>query len=679
MPRRHPSSCFFVRSGTVPRVSERQSETVSLRLLGSFECLAPDGSQIAIQAPKQRGVLAYLALAHGKRAPRAALASLFWSTTGEGQARQSLRQCLSSLRKLLDVGQGAPLVSEGAEVGLDPAGVHVDVDEVLGGMSRLEDACEASRHVRGPLLPGLIFGEEDADDFLRDARVRLLDAGQRLLLRCAGQQAGAGDDQELVETYWRLLGLSPACEEAHRGLMEVYARLGRRSEALSQYQACEDALRRHLDASPAPETVALYDRLRAGEKAQPEHAAPRAKTLPLPDKPSIAVMPFENLSGDPTRSYLCDGFTEDITTALSQFSSLCVMSRSSAFALRGEKLTVPEIGRRLGVHHVLLGSVQFAGERIRVTTELADAEHGAQIWSQRNDTVLSDVFDFQDELVQRVVATVAGRVEAAALARARRKATTALEAYDCVLRGRYHHHLYTPEDSDKAIEFFQAAIKQKPDYTLAQGWLACAIGRAMNFKQSRADRMHSKRYMKLIDDHFKALKASELVDDEETECLRLIGELHLFGRRFDEAEYYLRRAYALNPNDDRIQSQMAALLCFLGDLEEAERFARRAIRSNPFHPSFYQFNLGRVLLLQQRYAEAAEALRMATPTQNRYRCYLAACYVALGQLDAAAEVRQAIYGEEPEFSLEHFAITFLYRDPAVGAQLRKLMQQAGLA
>lgn len=200
-------------------------ERISLRLLGPFECLGPDGGEIAIQAAKQRGVLAYLALAHGKRAPRGELAALFWSGSGEAQARQSLRQCLSSLRKAL--GEAA-LVSDGADVGLDPGRVHVDVDEVLGGLSLLEDApaCGPSRYVRGPLLSGLVFGEDPADDFLRDARVRLQDAGQRLLLRCASQQARAGEDEALIETYWRLLKLCPACEEAHRGLMEVYARLG---------------------------------------------------------------------------------------------------------------------------------------------------------------------------------------------------------------------------------------------------------------------------------------------------------------------------------------------------------------------------------------------------------------------------------------------------------------------
>jgi adenylate cyclase len=327
---------------------------------------------------------------------------------------------------------------------------------------------------------------------------------------------------------------------------------------------------------------------------------------------------------------------------------------------------------------VLQGSAQFSGDRVRVSTQLVDAEHGSEIWSQRNEGTLSDVFDFQDQLVERVVATVAGRVEAAALARARRKATDALDAYDCVLRGRYHHHRYTPEDSDQAVAYFEEALKLHPEYPLAWGWLACAIGRAASFGQSRADRMSSTQYQEKLNWGFDRLKEIEPTDDEETECLRLIGELYLFRRCYDEAEHYLRRAYELNPNDDRIQSQMAALLCFLGDQVQAERFARLAIRSNPFHPSFYQFNLGRVLMLQERYAEAIKALRAATPTQSRYLCHLAACHAALGDAAAAAEVCQAIYAEEPGFTLERFAVTFLYRDPAVGPKLRALMERAGL-
>jgi adenylate cyclase len=219
----------------------------------------------------------------------------------------------------------------------------------------------------------------------------------------------------------------------------------------------------------------------------------------------------------------------------------------------------------------------------------------------------------------------------------------------------------------------------QPQYPLACGWLACAIGRAATFRQqSRADRMASNEYQAKLKWGLEMLEEIEPTDDEETECLRLIGELHLFKRHYDQAEHYLRRAYALNPNDDRIQAQMGALLCFLGDQVEAERFARLAIRSNPFHPSFYQFNLGRVLMLQQRYPEAIQALRAATPTQSRYLCHLAACHAALGDAAEAQRVRQALYAEDPDFSLERFAVTFLYRDPAVGEGLRELMERAGL-
>ncbi len=663
-----------------------RANPISLKLLGPFTCLDATGREIAIPAAKQRGVLAYLALAHDHRASRAELASVFWSDRGESQARQSLRQCLSALRKLLGSAEPAPLVADATQVSLTVSAWRIDVDEVLRALTAEKvDLLHAAEHVRGPLLQGTVFGEDAADDFVRDARVRLQDAGQRLLLRCAAQLEKEAQDTALVEIYWRLLGLSPACEEAHRGLMSTYARLGRRSEALAQYQACEDALRRHLDAAPAPETLALVAQLRSAESNAPTSSAgpiptatARAATLPLPARPSIAVMPFANLGRNPSHEYLCDGFADDMTTALSQFSSLCVISRSSSFALRDRGLTVPEVGRQLGVHHVLQGSVQFSGDRVRVTTQLVEAERGEQVWSQRNEGTLSDVFEFQDELVQRVVATVAGRVEAAALARARRKATDALDAYDCVLRGRYHHHRYTPEDSDRAVTFFEEALRRKPDYPLAAGWLACAIGRAVTFRQDRADRMHDQKYMQRLRDGLEMLKSFQAVDDEETECLRLIGEVYLFQRRYDEAEHYLRRAYALNPNDDRIQSQMSALLCFLGEQSEAERFARLAIRNNPFHPSFYQFNLGRILMLQKRYPEAVKALRAATPTQNRYRCHLAACYAALGETAAVEVVREEIYAEEPNFSLERFAITFLYRDPSIGEGLRDLMERAGL-
>ena len=651
-----------------------------IRLLGPFECAAPDGQAIVVQSKKARGVLAHLALAGRAGVAREHVANLFWPSSGEQQARQSLRQCLSSLRKLLFEGED-PIVDEAGQLSLNRQLVEVDTDVVLQALARGEDTAMQAAAVcaRGALLRDHVFGEEEADNWIRDERVRLERATHELLLRCVELYRDAGADEKTIELYWRILAINPASEEAHRGLMEVYERMGRRGDALAQYRTCEDALARHLDAQPSAQTRQLYEQLRRAEGQSTENASiHEQKTLPLPDKPAVAVMAFENLSGSQDSDHVCDGISEDLTTALSQFSSLYVMSRGTAFALKGKHVAIPEIGRQLGVHYVLDGSVRLADKRIRVTVQLVEAEHGGQVWSNRYDGTLKDIFDFQDDIVQRIVATVAGRIEAAALSRARRKATADLDAYECVLRGKYHHHRFTPEDSKQAVAMFQKALEHEPDYALARGWLVCAAGRAASFGKERAQWMSSESYKELLDSAIETVQRGEALDDEESECLRLLGEVHLFRRSYDVAEGYFRRAHAANPNDDRILSQMAAFLTYCGQYEEAVEFAQLAIRLNPFHPGFYRFNLGRALMCLGQYEDAIAEFKLASPMRSQYRAYLIACYAALDRNQEAAQLRQELLETDPTFSLQTFTATMLFRDPAITKAHLILMEKAGL-
>lgn len=655
--------------------SER--DLIFLRLLGGFSVRVGSNDEVAIASKKARGLLTYLALAHGKSASREQIAAMFWPDSGDNEARQSLRQALSALRKALGAGAGDWLRTDGGQIVLSSERIEVDVDRILEGLASDEDeqALIGSQRATGPLLPDHTFGSAEIDDWLRDERARVQDACRRLLFRCV--ENPTLDDERRIEIYWQILALEPACEEAHRGLMRAYARTGRRSQALGQFKTCEDALARHLDASPSQATRQLFDELRAGDTAADSEPA-RPATLPLPPKPSIAVLAFANLSGDERQDYLCDGISEDITTFLSQFSSLYVMSRTTALAFKGTALPIPEIGRQLGVHYVLEGSVRLAGDRIRVTTQLTEAEHGGQVWANRYDGTLDDVFAFQDDIAQRIVATTAGRIEAEALSRARRKAARDLDAYDYLLRGKYHHHRCTPEDSQTAVSMFEKALERDPDWPLAKGWLACALGRAAGFGQTRTRWMNSTSYKEMLDRGLPLMEGAIEADEEESECLRLLSEVHLFRRNYELAERYLRRAHQFNPNDDRILSQMAAFLTYTEEPEEAVRFARLAIRLNPYHPGFYHFNLGRALMCLGQYEEAAETIAAATPQQAHWRPYLAACYAALGRDEEAARVTRPIFDAEPHFSLEYLKATMLFRSEARLEELLGLMEAAGL-
>src|SRR3954464_8903402 len=215
-------------------------------------------------------------------------------------------------------------------------------------------------------------------------------------------------------------------------------------------------------------------RVRIGPSSSPATKPPTetAQPLPLPDKPSIAVLPFTNMSGDPEQDYFADGMAEDIITALSHFKALFVIARNSSFTYKGRAVDVKQIGRELGVRYVLEGSVRKAANRVRITGQLVDTETGAHLWANRIDGELGDIFGLQDQVTESVVAAIAPAVEKAEIARAERKPTESLDAYDHFLRGMARFHGGTQDGLDDALPCFRKAIALDPEFASAYGMAA---------------------------------------------------------------------------------------------------------------------------------------------------------------------------------------------------------------
>jgi adenylate cyclase len=197
-----------------------------------------------------------------------------------------------------------------------------------------------------------------------------------------------------------------------------------------------------------------------------------AASLPLPDRPSIAVLPFDNLSGQPEETYFSDGITEDIITGLARFRSLFVIARNSSFAFRGKPIDLSEIGHRLGVSYLLEGSVRRAGVRVRITAQLIEAATGAHLWAERYDRSLDDIFAVQDEVAQTIVSTLVGRIEDARFRESLRKPTTSLAAYDCLLRGLAHWRSDMDNANQQALEMFEKAVVLDARYAVAHSYRA---------------------------------------------------------------------------------------------------------------------------------------------------------------------------------------------------------------
>lgn len=393
-----------------------------------------------------------------------------------------------------------------------------------------------------------------------------------------------------------------------------------------------------------------------------------AVEAPLPSGLSIAVLPFDNLSGDPDQTYFSDGITEDLLTELSRYRDLRVAARHSSFALRGQALDAGELGRRLGVRFLLEGSVRKMGPRVRITAQLIETATGAHLWAERYDRSLDDIFAVQDEVVATIAATLMGRLEAASLERARRKPTADLAAYDLVLQGMERLAAFGPGTNAAARRLFEQAVALDPNYAVAHAYLALAI-----FNQDWSTEKEAS--LALCLQH--ARRALEL-DADDSRCHRVLSVALLFSGEHDRAEFHSLRSLALNPNDPNVLAYRATLLSFTGRAEEAVAMMRRAIELNRFHLGFFLNALGRALQSGGHYAEAIAAFANSAELLYHHHARLAICHAKLGHADEARRCVERTLALRPAFSSRVWTDSLPFRDPADRAALLADLLEAGL-
>jgi TolB-like protein/class 3 adenylate cyclase len=309
------------------------------------------------------------------------------------------------------------------------------------------------------------------------------------------------------------------------------------------------------------------------------------KPLPLPDKPSIAVLPFQNMSGDPEQEYFADGVVEDITTALSRFKSLFVIGRNSSFTYKGKAVDIKQVGRELGVRYVLEGSVRKSTGRVRITGQLVDCTTGGHLWADRYDGELEDVFELQDQITTSVVGELMTSVQAAEFERAKRKPTANLDAYDCYWRGLAQQLKYTKSGSDAALAYFRKAIDLDESFFPAYSLAAAAYAtRSQNrwmvdVAQERAEAVRLAR------------RAIELGQSDEMALCRGGFVLALFARELDFGAECMRRGLAMNPNYALGWIHSAWIQLFLGEHRTARAHAQQLERLSPRDPTLFQGKL----------------------------------------------------------------------------------------
>jgi adenylate cyclase len=389
----------------------------------------------------------------------------------------------------------------------------------------------------------------------------------------------------------------------------------------------------------------------------PRAAAEDAKDVapsPVSKRPSIAVLPLANMSGDPEQEFFADGLTEDIITELSRFRDLLVISRNSTFVHKGKAVNVREIAREFGVDYVLEGSVRKARDRVRVTVQLIDAETDRHVWAERYDRDLEDIFAIQDEMTRAIVATLPGRVEAATHDRAKRKPTDNMAAYECVLAAKVRHHRSTREDNAEAQRLLDRALALDPNYAHAHAWKACVLGQTWVYDWC-ADRDA------VFEQVAAELEITLALDDNDSDVHRILAALNLNRDDHDKAAYHQERALALNPNYDLVVVQQGELLTWLGRPEEGIDWIKKAMRLNPYHPERFWSHLGRACYCAEKYAEAVEAFSRITRPDYTHHAFLAATFAQMGNAVATAAHMAEVLKSEPKFSTAAYLATQHYK------------------
>ena len=352
--------------------------------------------------------------------------------------------------------------------------------------------------------------------------------------------------------------------------------------------------------------------------------------LQVSDKPSIAVLPFTNMSGDPEQEYFSDGITEDIITELSRFSTLFVIARHSSFAFKGERLGIREIGEKLKVQYILEGSIRQVGKRIRITAQLIEAGSENHIWAERYDRLLDDIFVVQDEVTRTIVSTLPGRVEGNFAEQAVRKPTANMTAYDYLLRGHMHCHRLTRDDNAEAQKMYRKAIEFDANLAQAHAWLAWTYHMDHYFVWETHD---SKELAA------KSINRALALDDNDSFSRTVYAYTLRRDGRPEEAEIQFGKAVELNPNDPIATTWLAEFLVSRGRSEEALQWVEKAIRQDPYHVDRYYIIQGEALYCLRDYEGAIRAIRQAKLNDNYWGNALLAASCA--QIDRMEEAHTA--------------------------------------
>ncbi len=405
----------------------------------------------------------------------------------------------------------------------------------------------------------------------------------------------------------------------------------------------------------------------------PQSEIRNQEALPLPDKPSIVVLPFVNLSEDPKQEYFSDGITEDLITDLSKLSGLFVIARNSAFTYKGKAVNMQEVSKALGVQYVLEGSIRKADDRVRINAQLVDATTGHHLWAERYDRELKDLFALQDEIRGKIVTALKVKLTKEEQETFRRAPTDNLEAYDYLLQGWAHSWRFTKEEVIQARQMFEKAIELDPQYAAAYANLALAHWWSWIWQWSQDPQT--------LEQAFALAQKAVALDDSLAVAHVALSNIYLWQKQHDKVIAEGERAITIDPNYADGYLRLAEILNFAGKPAEAIELAEKAIRLDPRNRDWYPVEVGFAYSFMGQHEEAITILKRHLtryPNNLGAHGFLAFSYSELGrEEEAQAEVTEVLR-ISPNFSLEVMKQTCPLKDPAVLERLLAALRKAGL-
>ncbi len=615
---------------------------LELKLFGQIELTGPEG-RIAFSSAKLSAFLAYLAVA-GKPVSREHITTLLWGSHFEEQARQNFRQALARLRKMIGPGT---LVSDDHNVQLASAAIASDVQkfEALIRNGSAGGLRQAMQLLGGDLLAGSDVKEPAWEEWLSAERRRIGKLACDALVRLARIELEEGGAALALEHAEAAIRRDIFREDAHRLAIQALVALGRRAEALKHYQSLVERLKQELDTAPEAATTLVYEAARAGSAAYEDQ--PAAAQL---QKPSIAVLPFANLSNDPEQDYFADGMVDEIITALSRLHWLFVIAHNSSFTYKGRAVDVKQVGRELGVRYVLEGSVRKAGNRIRIGGQLIDTGTGAALWADRIEGELKDIFDLQDTVTSMVVGAIAPKLEQAEIERSKRKPTGSLDAYDYYLRGLAEVHKWSREGNAQGLAHFYRAIELDPEFASAYGLAARC------YSQRKACGWVVDRQFEITESRRLARRAVELGRDDPVALATAGVAVAFVAGELEAGDALIEKGLQLNPNLAWAWHFSGWVKAWSGEADAALGRFTRAMQLSPHDPSLLGMRRGIAFahFVAGRYEEAlsaADIVRNSPENAFIAMATVAASAALLGRQEDAARAMAQLRSMEPALRL----------------------------